>query len=256
MMMKRLLLIAATVALASCASMPHHHDQNPYANPFYGRYLNTGSPLDAQITATVNALQANPRSASLHNQLGQMLLQKGFPKDAEVEFERAVNADSHFYPAWYNLGLVRMSRGDWSGSHFALARTVHYKPGHSAALFQLGLMEEKRNHQDAAIDYYAKALTINHSLLDVRVNPRVLDSKLIDLALLKAYPKAHARESMSFQPTPPGYVQQGLEAASTQPAAKDIITPAPPLTDPSMQAPPPTAGTPVQPAPQPAKPPL
>jgi tetratricopeptide (TPR) repeat protein len=256
MMMKRLLLIAATVALASCASMPHHHDQNAYANPFYGRYLNTGSPLDAQITATVNALQANPRSASLHNQLGQMLLQKGFPKDAEVEFERAVNADSHFYPAWYNLGLVRMSRGDWSGSHFALARTVHYKPGHSAALFQLGLMEEKRNHQDAAIDYYAKALTINHSLLDVRVNPRILDSKLIDLALLKAYPNAHARESMSFQATPPGYVQQGLEAASTQPAAKDIVTPAPPLTDPSMQAPPPTAGTPVQPAPQPAKPPV
>jgi tetratricopeptide (TPR) repeat protein len=256
MMMKRLLLIAATVALASCASMPHHHDQNPYANLFYGRYLNTGSPLDAQITATVNALQANPRSSSLHNQLGQMLLQKGFPKDAEVEFERAVNADSHFYPAWYNLGLVRMSRGDWSGSHFAFARTVHYKPGHSAALFQLGLMEEKRNHQDAAIDYYAKALTINHSLLDVRVNPRILDSKLIDLALLKAYPKAHARESMSFQATPPGYVQQGLEAASPQPAAKDIVTPAPPLTDPSMQAPPPTAGTPVQPAPQPAKPPV
>jgi len=256
MMMKRLLLIAAITALASCASLHHHHDENPYANPFYARYLNTGTQLDAQITRTINALQANPRSASLHNQLGQMLLQKGFPKDAEVEFERAVNADSHFYPAWYNLGLVRMSRGDWSGAHFAFARTVHYKPGHSTALFQLGLMEEKRNHQDAAIDYYAKAFAINHSLLDVRVNPRILDSKLIDLALLKSYPKEHARESMSFQATPPGYVQQGLEAASTQPAAKDIVTPAPPLTDPSMQAPPPTAGTPVQPAPQPAKPPL
>jgi len=151
---------------------------------------------------------------------------------------------------------VRMSRGDWSGSHFAFARTVHYKPGHSAALFQLGLMEEKRDHQEAAIDYYAKAFAINHSLLDVRVNPRILDSKLIDLALLKAYPKEHARQSMSFQATPPGYVQQGLEALSTQPAAKDIVTPAPPVTDPSMQAPPPTPGTPVQPVPQPAKPPV
>jgi tetratricopeptide (TPR) repeat protein len=256
MMMKRLLLIAAITALASCASMHHHHDENPYANPFYARYLNTGTQLDAQISATVNALQANPRSATLHNQLGQMLLQKGFPKDAEVEFERAVNADAHFYPAWYNLGLVRMSRGDWSGSHFAFARTVHYKPGHSAALFQLGLMEEKRNHQEAAIDYYAKAFMINHSLLDVRVNPRILDSKLVDLALLKAYPRDHARESMSFQATPPGYVQQGLEAPSTQPAAKDIVTPAMPVTDPSMQAPVPTPGAPVQPAPQPAKPPV
>jgi Tfp pilus assembly protein PilF len=204
--MKRLLLIIAAVAVAACSST-RHQDENPYANPFYARYLNTGSPLDAQITATVKALQANPKSASLHNTLGQQLLQKGFPKDAEREFERAVNSDSHFYPAWYNLGLVRMSRGDWTGSKFAFSRTVHYKPGHSAALFQLGLMEEQRNHQRAAIDYYAKAFSINHSLLDVRVNPRILDSKLVPLALLKAYPKEHARESMSFQPTPPGYVQ-------------------------------------------------
>jgi tetratricopeptide (TPR) repeat protein len=234
MMMKRLLLIIAAVAVAACSST-RHHDEDPYANPFYARYLNTGSPLDAQITATMKALQASPRSASLHNTLGQQLLQKGFPKDAEREFERAVNADSHFYPAWYNLGLVRMSRGDWAGSKFAFARTVHYKPGHSAALFQLGLMEEKRNHQNAAIDYYAKAFLINHSLLDVRVNPRILDSKLVDFALLKAYPKEHARSSMSFQPTPPGYVQEGLEAPSPQPAAKDIVTPSAPVTDPSQQ---------------------
>lgn len=252
--MKRLLLLSAILALAACSTS--RHDQNLYAQPFYGRYLNTGSQLDAQITATLVALQANPRSASLHNTLGQMLLQKGFPKDAEIEFERAVNADSHFYPAWYNLGLVRMARGDSFGSHVAFGRTVHYKPGHAAALFQLGLMEEKRNHQRAAIDYYAKAFSINHSLLDMRVNPRILDSKLVDLALLKSYPMEHARASMAFQGTPPGYVQQGLEAPSTQPAAKDIVTGSRPITDPSQQQPPPNPGAAPQPVPQPAKPPV
>jgi tetratricopeptide (TPR) repeat protein len=217
MMMKRLLLLAAAVALAACSSMTHH-DSNPYANPFYMKYLNTGAWVDGQITRTVNDLRANPRSASLHNTLGQLLIQKGFPKDAETEFERAVNADSHFYPGWYNLGLVRMSRGDLMGAHHAFSRTVHYKPGHSAALFQLGLMEEKRHHQSAAVDYYAKAFTINHALLDVRVNPRILDSKLVDIAMLKAYPKEHSRESMAFNPTPAGYVQEGLEAPMPVPA--------------------------------------
>lgn len=249
--MKRLLLITATLALAACTITTRHDQQDPYAHPFYQRYLNTGAPIDAQITSTVAALQASPRSAVLHNRLGQLLLQKGFPKDAEREFERAVNADKHFYPAWYNLGLVRMSRGELAGSHYALSRTVHYKPGHSAALFQLGLMEEQRNHQRAAIDYYAKAFLINHSLLDVRVNPRILDSKLVDLALLKAYPTEHARASMSFQPSPPGYIQEGLEAPSPQPSAQQIVTPSRPLTDPSQQG-----NAPNQPAPQPAKPPL
>ena len=89
--MKRLLLLAAVVALTACSSASH--DQNPYDHPFYQKYLNTGSPLDAQITRTTDDLRANPRSATLHNMLGQMLLQKGFPKDAETEFERSVNAD-------------------------------------------------------------------------------------------------------------------------------------------------------------------
>ncbi|HXH38657.1 MAG TPA: hypothetical protein VNN08_08520 [Thermoanaerobaculia bacterium] len=252
--MKRLLLIAALLALAACSST-RNHDQNPYDHPFYGRYLNTGAPIDAQISGTMKDLQVSPRSATLHNTLGQQLLQKGFPKDAETEFERAVNSDAHFYPAWYNLGLVRMSRGDWVGAHFAFGRTVHYKPGHSAALFQLGLMEEKLHHQRAAIDYYAKALQINRSLLDVRVNPRILDSQLIGYALLKAYPNEHARESMSFQPTPPGYIQQGLEAPSLQPTAQQIVTPSLPITNPSQQQQPPMPGVPPQPAPQPAKPP-
>ena len=208
--MKRLLLLAATVALAACSTTTKHHDSNPYANPFYAKYLNTGAWVDNEITRSINDLRANPRSATLHNTLGQLLIQKGFPKDAETEFERAVNADSHFYPGWYNLGLVRMSRGDLIGAHHAFSRTIHYKPGHSAALFQLGLMEEKSNHQSAAIDYYSKAFTINPALLDVRVNPRILDCNLVDLALLKAYPNDHARQSMAFNPAPPGYVQEGL----------------------------------------------
>lgn len=255
--MKRLLLVVAAVALAACSSTSTHgHDQDPYAHPFYQRYLNTGSPADVQINDTMRALQASPRSASLHNTLGQLLLQKGFPKDAETEFERSVNSDAHFYPAWYNLGLVRMSRGDWLGAHFAFSRTVHYKPGHAAALFQLGLMEEKLNHQRAAVDYYAKAFLINHALLDVRVNPRILDSHLVTLALLKAYPNEHARESTAFQPTPPGYIQEGLEAPSPQPSADQIVLPSTPLTNPSQQSPPPQPGTPPQPAPKPAKPPV
>jgi tetratricopeptide (TPR) repeat protein len=258
MMMKRLLLLVAALALGACSLT--HKNQNVYADPpFYAKYLNTGSDLDARINRTLADLRANPRSASLHNDLGQLLLAKGFPNDAQTEFERAVNADSRFYPAWYNLGLIRMSRGEQVGARFAFSRTVHYKPGHSAALFQLGLMEEQRGHQQSALDYYVKALTINRSLLDVRVNPRVLDSQLMAVALVQAYPNDHARGSMTFQPTPAGYVQRNLEAPSTQPAGKDIVTPAPSVTEPARQPAPPTPGAPVpaQPTPQPAtKPPL
>lgn len=258
--MKRLtILAAAALALAGCAAIrdvqSHFSHKNPYDHPFYAKYLNPGVPLDAQIQQTVNALRAQPNNAALHNQLGQLLLVKGFPKDAELEFERSVDADRTFYPGWYNLGLVRAANGNYTGARYAFNRTVQYKPGHAAALFQLGLMEEKAQHITEAVDYYAKAFSINHQLLDVRVNPRIVDTRLVDLALLKMYPTEQARKSMQFQPTPANYTQRNLESISAQPAPQDIVTPVPPATDPSRQTPAPNPGQTPLPQPQPAKPP-
>jgi tetratricopeptide (TPR) repeat protein len=253
-MMKRLLPIAvAALALSGCAAMRDLSSDNPYEKPpFYAKYLNTGAPVDTYIARTLDALRANPDSAELHNALGTMLIEKGFPKDAELEFERAVNSSRRYYPAWYNLGLVRASRGDELGATRALRRTVQLKPGHAQALFQLGLVEEKRQHIDSAVRLYAKAYAINPSLLRVDVNPRILDSKLTALALLRNYPATQTRKSMQLQggADPRETV---AEAPSPQPAAKNIVTPAPPVTDPSQQ-PAPKAPV-VAPKPPAAKPP-
>lgn len=246
--MKRILVAAAASALAACSLFhPHHNSDNPYAEPqFVERYLNPSDPGDQQIAQTLAALRANPDSAELHNDFGALLAGKGFPKDAEREFERAVNANSHFFPAWYNLGLIRAARGEYVGARHAFHRTIHYKPGHAAALFQLGLIEEQRHNTDAAIAYYAKAIRINHALLDVGVNPRIVDSKLVYLALLKAYPNEHTRDSLSFQGTPQPWeggnsiVPRSTPAPSPQAAPQDIVTPAPPVTEPAVQKPPAT----------------
>lgn len=239
--MKRLLLMTAAVAVlfTGCAAMKHRNSTD-YASPFYGKYLTTTDPLDQQITRTLETLRKNPNSALAHNDLGQLLVQKRFPKDAEREFERAVDADPEFYPAWYNLALVREANGDYAGARHAYNRTVHLKPGNAEALFQLGLMEENIGNREEAIAHYAKAFTIKHSLLDPRVNPRILDSRLVDLALIRAYPAAHARQSMTFHPLPAGYVDPGMtqaqpSAVSPQPTASAIVTPSAPVTDPGSQ---------------------
>ena len=239
--MKRLLPIVTLAALcAASTALAARKSQNPYENPFYAKYLNTGSPADAQIQRTLDALRQTPESAPLHNQLGSLLVQKGFPRDAEREFERSVNADRHYYAGWYNLGLVRAANGDRAGARRAFYRTIDLKPGHAAALFQLGLIEEQRENYDRAVHFYSKAYSINPALLDVEVNPRVLDSQLTSVALLQAYPHAHTRQSMQFQGAPVAVRERTApEAPSPQASPRNIVTPAPPATDPSMQAHPP-----------------
>ena len=246
--MKRILVLAAASTLAACSLFhPHRNTDNPYTQPqFVERYLNPSDPHDQQIAHTIASLRANPGSAVLHNDYGTMLSDKGFPKDAEREFERAVNSNPRYFPAWYNLGLMRAARGEYVGARHAFNRTIHYKPGHAAALFQLGLIEEQRHNIDDAVAYYAKAFRINHALLDVTVNPRIVDTKLAHLALIKAYPNQHTRESLSFQGTPQPWeggravLPQEPEAPSPQATPQQIVTPAPPVTEPAVQKPPAT----------------
>ena len=246
--MKRILVAAAAlVALAGC-SLFHHRARtsNPYENPFYAQFLNTGSRLDAQIRSTLQALQAYPESPVLHNELGQLLVEKGFPKDAAREFERAVDEDGRFYQGWYNLGLVRAGNGDFEGAERAFRKTVRLMKGHSEGLFQLGLMEEKRGNMASAIDYYAKALQHNPAIVDVRTNPQVLDSKLIGLALIKNYAIQHAREAEKFLDAPPSYAPPNppsQEAPSPQATPQQIVPPAPPVTNPAQQPAPPKTTT-------------
>ena len=165
--MKRLLILAAAaLATAACAGLQNlGSDDKPYENPFYAKYLNTGSSLDAAIT-----------------------------------------------------------------------RTVDRKPGHAQALFQLGLVEERNHHTDRAVQYYAKAFSINPALLRVDANPRILDSKLTHLALLTMYGPEHSRRSMLLQGPAIGTPATPPPAASPQPDPKDIVTPSPPATEVGAQA--------------------
>jgi len=261
--MKKLSLFLLLFALPGCVRMQSMLDQkihgdNPYSKPpFYSRYLSPDNALDVEIKRRIDGLQANPGSAVLHNELGSLLIEKGFPRDAEREFFRAVASDEKFYPAWYNLALLREARGDMGGASRALRNTLRHKPGHAAARFQLGLIAEKRGDIDRAIELYSRAFEINYSLLDVRVNPRILDSKLVDRALLELYPRQHTRQSLQFQGAPVGYVEKTVtEAPSPQPEAADIVTPTPPVTNQATQTPPPTPGAPpAAPAPPPPAPP-
>jgi tetratricopeptide (TPR) repeat protein len=248
--MKKTLLVAlAPLLLAGCLSIHERIDrarfgENPYIEPpFYSRYL-TGSELDRNIEAYVTALRAEPDNPAYHNELGRLLVLKGFPKDAEREFRRALAADDEFYPAWYNLALLRASRGDSSGALRALDTTIDLKPGHSSALFHKGMILENRGKTQDAVDAYAKALKINFDLIRPKINPLIINSRLMDRVLIQLYPDEHVRRAMVLQPTPPELVPPRLAPSELTPP-EDIVAP----SSPDEPEPPGTGGTSAPPPP-------
>src|SRR5687768_10833669 len=135
-MKKIIVLLAVATASLQCMYVQEAADHarfgsNPYAKaPFYTRYLNPGNPADQQILLLIDILRENPRNAAAHNELGSLLASRGFPNDAEREFLRAINADGDFYPAWYNLALIKEGQGEVRTAIKALRQTLDLKRGH------------------------------------------------------------------------------------------------------------------------------
>lgn len=251
-MKRTMAMILVAAALTGCSISEQidrvRYGSNPYdESPFYARYLDPSNPKDRQILTLLEVLRAAPQNAAAHNELGTFLADKRFPNDAEREFQRAIAADEDFHPAWFNLGLIREAKGDQSGAIRALKRTVELKSGHDRAHFELGLIYEKRGQTERAVKHFAKAFTINPALLDIRQNPRIVDTNLVDRALLVIYPTTYARRSARYEGPPADYIPPGSipepePAPSEQPSPSDIVSPVPPVTEPSQQPalPPPT----------------
>ncbi len=234
--------ISLLLFLASCSSWSDartkREERESYKNTFYMKYLDLGSSLDREIMARIEALRVNPASPALHNELGALLFERHFPKDARHEFERAIKVDKRFYPARYNLALLELAEGNEGRAERQFRKVLRQKPGHPEAHFSLGLMYEKNGRRDAAIEHYAKAYTINPELLQIKRNPRIVESELVTASLLTVYDESRARGSVQFQAAPFGYVEP---APPTPPAelVPDAIEEPVPEAAPKVDTPPP-----------------
>lgn len=238
-MKKYLVALLTLVLLSGCASFQERRadkartkaERESYQNPFYLKYLNPNSRLDQLIYSRIESLRANPTDPVAHNELGALLFQRDFPKDAREEFEKALELDEKFYPAWFNIGLIHLSDQHLRSAERAFKKAVKLKPGYGEAHFHLGLVYEMQGRRGAAIDSYAKAYDINWHLLDPRINPRVVDSELRARALMQLYGKAHAEAAARFNGPHPDYyfeppaTDTGVEQELTEPAAAEEAKP-------------------------------
>ena len=85
----------------------------PQKEPFYRRYLIAGNPLDERIREQEKLVETNPSSAALHNDFGNLLAQRRFPKEAREQYQIAMKLDKKNFLAPYNLGILydRMAQG-------------------------------------------------------------------------------------------------------------------------------------------------
>lgn len=172
------LLALAVTALAGDA---------PQKPPFYRPYLIAGNPLDDKIRDQEKRVEADPTSAALRNDFGNLLAARRFVGDARKQYAMAMKLEKRSFLAAYNLGLLEETEGNVSAAIRAYRESIKRKPGFPPSHFRIGRLYERRGSAEQAIEHYAKALRIDASMRDARRNPLVADTRLLDRVSLTNY---------------------------------------------------------------------
>ncbi|HLN58975.1 MAG TPA: tetratricopeptide repeat protein [Thermoanaerobaculia bacterium] len=189
-------LIGAAVLVAAIGLPGFILGEKKPQEPFYRRYLVAGNPLDDKILAQEKRVEADPKSADLRNDFGNLLAARRFPKEAREQYETAMKLDPHNFLAPYNLGLLYETMGENGKAITAYEKSVDRNRGFPPSRFRLGRLYEKRGSNQSAVEQYARALQIDPGMRDPKRNPLIVDTTLMAFVSLENYPRDMATASM------------------------------------------------------------
>lgn len=194
---KALLLAFGLLSVSALVALDKNEKSGETAQPFYRKYLVAGDPLDERILDQERRVAAEPDSASLRNDFGNLLAMRRFPEQAREQYEKALELDSSEYLAAYNLALLHETEEKVSRAISAYRKSIKRKPGFPHSHFRLGRLYERRGWLNMAVSEYAKALRLDPAMRDRKHNPLVIDSRLMDRASLENYGRDVASASLS-----------------------------------------------------------
>lgn len=166
--MKRFMVAVVVMAVLAAAAQA----------AVFERFLAPDDPRDQAIARYLaKEKEGRARPADLAD-MGLLLLEKGFPKDAERYLKKALKASPKNPDIAYRLGIVLQRQGKERAAARAYGKVIAWEPGFAPAQFMLGLAHERMGHRRAAIRHYVKAYRHYPQLADPKHNPLVVTSRL------------------------------------------------------------------------------
>jgi len=97
--------------------------------------------------------------------------------------------DKHNWMAPYNLGLLEESQGNFAHALSAYEKSIDINRGFPPSRFRAGRLYERTDRPADAIREYSRAFEIDPEMRDIRHNPLVADSRLLDRVSVMNYDK-------------------------------------------------------------------
>jgi tetratricopeptide (TPR) repeat protein len=183
--------LAGAPALALClllpAVPPASADQtDPRLAPLFDILKTTRNPIEAQVVEhEIWSLwmTSNEETVNLLMIRGVDALSADDLKTAFKVFTEMVEIAPDFAEGWNKRATVLYMLGAYPESIADIDRTLELEPRHFGALSGLGLCNAELEHDEAALDAFERALTVNPHMDGARVNAELLRRKIEDKAI-------------------------------------------------------------------------
>lgn len=106
------------------------------------------------------------KRAAGHFNLGLVLLKRNELEDAQIQFRKAVKADSTYAEALHNIGVVLSMQGMHAEALSYFSKSVSLDPSYALAYKNLGRSHLVQGNYEAAEASFRTALTLDESMVD------------------------------------------------------------------------------------------
>ena len=113
------------------------------------------------IKSLAESLSLDGTNADAHKILGRDLMAIGRFDAAQKEFEQAIHYAPKSSESHYDLGKLFSLQDNWIAADKEFREAVRIDPGYLEAIDSLGFAQEALGNNDAAVQTYLKAITLN-----------------------------------------------------------------------------------------------
>ena len=144
-------------------------------------------------------LARNPRCFLAHNNLGELLAQRGLLDEASAHFQKAMQIQPGFAEARYNFGNILIGEGRKDEAAVQFQKVLEIQPDYAEAHNNLGNLLLEQGLVDAAINHFQIALQVQPDFAEAHYNlcQALLRKGMVEEAL------AHGQAALKRQPESP-----------------------------------------------------
>lgn len=113
---------------------------------------------DESLKSFQKAIERDPGNATIHNDMGLVLLKKELFASAEGHFAKALEIDDACAECYNNLGYLKTALGQPVEAEKYLQKAIALKPDYVDPYFNLAVMYEKNGDVGKSVDFYQEYL--------------------------------------------------------------------------------------------------